>query len=115
MTGMTSLLPADFADLDSFVTVWAIAGSNARKSRRIASTPAERMSFYDVAMPRLPSALAYLDRFDVDSLDVPQQNLMNMMLMLAHISLAVEKQGANEERHKVNHAHFTITRSTENA
>jgi hypothetical protein len=108
-----SLLPPDFADLEGFVGDWAISGSDARKKRRIASTAGERVRFYEAAAPRLSSALAYLDRFDIDALDAPCASLMDLMLMLGHVSLAVEKQGDNEERHAVNHAHFTITRSTE--
>ena len=80
-----SLLPDGFFVLEAFVADWAVAGS------------------------------AYLDAFPVDALDERQQRLLDLMLMLAHVALAVEKQGANEAVHAINHAHFTITRSTEDA
>jgi hypothetical protein len=35
--------------------------------------------------------------------------------MLAHVALAVEKQGDAEAYHALSHAHFTITRATEDA
>lgn len=107
-----ALLPPDFSDLERFVPDWAISGADARKCRRIASTRAERAEFYEGASPRLQPALEYLDRFPIDALDEQQTRLLDLMLMLGHIALAVEKQGANEEKHAINHAHFTITRSS---
>ena len=112
--GATSL-PPGFSELEGFVRDWAVAGSNARKDRRIASNREERLSFYQTAAPFLRPALAYLDQFPLGSLDPEQTRLLDMMLMLGHIALAVEKQGDDEERHAINHAHFIITRSTEDA
>jgi hypothetical protein len=106
-------LPEGFGDLAPFVPLWSLAGSDARKRRRIASTEHERQAFYAAAAPRLADALAHLDRLPLGDLAGADRNLMNLVLSLAHVSLAVEKQGSNEARHAVNHAFFTITRSTE--
>lgn len=115
MTENTTLLPPGFDDLERFVADWAISGSDERKCRRIASTRAERAEFYEVASPRLRAALEYLDQFPLDALDEQQTRLLDLMLMLGHVALAVEKQGANEEKHAINHAYFTITRSSADA
>jgi hypothetical protein len=113
MTGEEPRLPNGFSDLEPFVADWAVAGSDARMRRRLASKEDERLAFYAAATPLLEPALAYLDQFAVDALDHQQQRLLDLILMLAHVALAVERQGANEAVHAVNHAHFTITRSTE--
>jgi hypothetical protein len=115
MTSHEALLPPGFSALDPFVADWAVAGSNARKNRRLASTEAERLAFYAAATPLLEPAFAYLDQFDIDALEPEQKRLLDLMLMLAHVALAVEKQGSSEAAHAVNHAHFTLTRSTEDA
>jgi hypothetical protein len=109
------LLPAGFERLEPFVDAWAVEGSDARKRRRIASTEPERLEFYDVMVEEVERALEYLDQYPIDALDAEQQRLMNMVLTLGHIALAVEKQGASEAYHALSHAHFTITRATEDA
>jgi hypothetical protein len=107
------LLPEGFERLEPFAEAWAVAGSEARKRRRIASTEPERLEFYNVMVEEVHGALEYLDQYPLDALDTEQQRLMNMVLTLAHIALAVEKQGASEATHALSHAHFTITRATE--
>jgi len=110
-----SQLPGSFESLEPLAAFWAIRGSDARKKRRIASTEEERVTFYNAVAPELARALEYLDRFDIEKLDEKQSRLLDMMLTLAHISLAVESQGKNESFHAISHACFTITRSTEDA
>jgi len=109
----SALLPAGFEALTPYVEAWAIHGGDARKRRRIASTPEERADFYGAALPLMKDALAHLDGFDLQAMPDPERRLLDLMLTLAHISLAIEKQGDNEPIHAVNHALFTITRSTE--
>ncbi|MGE0386537.1 MAG: hypothetical protein AB7Q97_17555 [Gammaproteobacteria bacterium] len=111
----SALLPQGFETLEGFAQSWAVAGSDVRRKRRIASTAQERDAFYAAAVVHLDRALEYLDEFALDRLDARQQRLLDLMLMLAHVSLAVEKQGANEALHAINHAHFTITRSAHDA
>ena len=64
-------------------------------------------------LPRVPAGLDYLDQFDVDSLDAPEQRLMDLLLTFAHVSLAVEAQGPDEAYHALSHAHFVITKGAE--
>jgi hypothetical protein len=113
MTATMLLLPDGFQSLEQFTAGWSIAGSDARKRRRIASTEEERIAFYNCASGELARAMSYLDQFPIEHFDERQQNLLNLFLSLAHVALAVEKQGANEAQHAVSHAHFTITRGTE--
>ena len=110
-----ALLPSGFERLEPFAVAWGISGSDARKRRRIESGEAERCEFYEIMTEEVERALAHLDEFPVDALDAPQQRLMDMVLMLAHVALAVEKQGDAESYHALSHAHFTITRATEDA
>ncbi|WP_236794676.1 hypothetical protein [Amycolatopsis sp. GM8] len=108
-------LPEGFGELERFAGQWAIETSDERKKARIRSTPEERQAFYEAATPLAARGLAYLDTIPLDTWDEPAQELMRILLSLAHISLAVEKQGDEEAHHAINHAHFTITRSTETA
>jgi hypothetical protein len=106
------LLPEGFGSLEPLVDSWGVRTSNGRSRRRIASTEAERQAFYDAMAPELERALDHLDRYDVDQLPPPEQRLLDLVLMTAHISLAVEKQGPDEATHAIAQATFTITRST---
>ncbi|MET0146613.1 MAG: hypothetical protein ABW328_17770 [Ilumatobacteraceae bacterium] len=110
-----ALLPPGFEGLEPLVADWAISGSDARKRRRIASSEAERLAFYAAMGADVERALDHLDQFPVDDLDASHQRLMDLVLMLAHVALAVEKQGESESYHSISQAHFTITRATEDA
>ena len=106
-----SLLPPGFEALEPFVGAWAVAGAANRAQRRNDSTEAERLPFYEAASKAAPEALAYLDRTPLHAFDEREERLMNMMLTLAHISLAVEAQGSDEPRHAKDRAHLRITRA----
>ena len=113
--GSVNQLPPGFEDLEQFADFWAVAGIDERKKRRIMSTEEQRHDFYAVASVQLVRALEYLDQYPIDDLEGAQLRLLNLMLSLAQVSLAVEKQGSNEPYHALSHAHFTISRSTEDA
>lgn len=99
MNSVNLQLPAGFEALEAFVGTWAIDGSANRMQQRLDSTMEDMKSFYDVATPLAEPALALLDQKPLDQLDAHEQNLMNMILSLAHVSLAVEIQGPDEPHH----------------
>lgn len=106
-----SSLPADFTALEPFVVQWALRTSAERDRARTSSSPEEREAFYAVAQPLLEAALAHLDSFPVKQLGEKEQRLMDLMLSLAHVSLAVEVQKDMEEQHARQALDMPITRS----
>ena len=79
---MTTLLPTGFEALAPFADRWAIDGSITRAARRGAADPADRAAFFAAAAPLLDVALAHLDRYPIDALQLAEQRLMDMMLTL---------------------------------
>lgn len=99
MNSVNLQLPAGFEALEPFVADWAIEGSANRMQKRLDTSMEHMKSFYETAHPLAEPALALLDQKPLDQLDAPEQNLMNMILSLAHVSLAVEIQGPDEPHH----------------
>lgn len=104
-------LPPGFETLEPFVGAWAVAGSNNRLQRRLTSSAAERLAFFEAAKDLLPSALSRLDQKPLAEFDDRETRLMNLLLSMAHVSLAVETQGDDEARHAEGARHMTITRA----
>ena len=90
---------------------WSIKGANNRLQRRLSSTEAERVAFFDAGRGLLGPALAYLDRKPLQELDEPEERLMRLMLSFAHVALAVEVQGDDEPKHARDARYLTITRA----
>ena len=90
-----AVLPAAFADLESFVSIWALPGTDARFRKRLDSTPEERLAFYRAMAPRGGAALEYLDsrQWNPDTMSEPDRALMRLMLSLAEVSLTEEVNG----------------------
>ena len=86
---MSTVLPADFADLEPFAD-WAITTERARYAKRIASTMGELQAFYDAAFPRIDDALAYLERFTIDEMSDDATRLLWMYCGLMTASFPVE-------------------------
>lgn len=82
-------LPAQFADLSKYLD-WALPTERARNRKRLSSSMAEITNFYNVMLQRVELALAYLNDFELDALPPPEKNLLNLTLMLAEVSNAVE-------------------------
>jgi hypothetical protein len=85
----TSVLPAEFADLEPF-SDWALHGERARYAKRIASTMDELQAFYDVAFPRTEAAMEYLDQFALDDLPDDAKHLLWLYCALVTVSFPVE-------------------------
>jgi hypothetical protein len=82
-------LPPEFSDLDPYAA-WALQGERARYAKRIASTMDELQAFYDAAFPRIDDAIAYLEKFDLDSMPDDAKRLLWLYCALMTASFPVE-------------------------
>lgn len=89
MTTTTTMLPAEFADLEPF-SMWCIEHEPDRYDKRLASTMEELQAFYDAALPRAQAVMDHLDQFDLYDLPDPQQHLLWMMYSLIIVAFPVE-------------------------
>jgi len=105
-------LPKGFEELETFAAKWSQTGTAQRAALRNDSSAEERQAFYDAASPLLARALELLDSKPLDALDESENRLMDMMLSLAHVSLAIESQREAEATHVVSRRTMTITRSS---
>ncbi|MCB1686859.1 MAG: hypothetical protein KDI33_00120 [Halioglobus sp.] len=105
-------LPTGFDALEPFVDRWAIKGANNRLQQRLNSQESERASFFNIGKDLVPPALELLDQKPLHELDEKEQRLMDLVLSLAHISLAVEIQRDHEPAHAESARHITINRAT---
>lgn len=112
---MANSLPAGFESLEPFADRFAIAGTANRAQLRGDATREEREAFYNAAKDFIAPALDLLDQKQFADFDAKEQRLMNLTLSFAHIALAVEVQGPDEERHAKLRAHMKIVRSTADA
>lgn len=112
---MTARLPEQFAALEPFVDRWAIRTTRERDRARGESRFEDLQAFYNAAQPLLGQALAYLDTFPVKELAGKEQRLMDLMLSLAHVSMAVEIHRDMEPQHAISRQAMIITRSTTDA
>jgi len=85
-----SLLPEQFAELESFAPTWCLATEGERYRQRLASTMAELQAFYDAAMPRADAAIAYCDTFPLDELPEDAEHLLQLVYSLVMVSFPVE-------------------------
>ncbi len=111
MSKTVSQLPDGFAALEPFVDEWAVATSAARAARRDDTTAAEQEAFYNAAREFLEPALTLLDAKPLAELDAKERRLLDLMLTLAHISIAVEVQRDFEPQQTVIRRHMRITRT----
>ena len=86
---MTTLLPADFADLEPYAD-WALPTERERYEKRLASSMDELQTFYDVAFPRLEAATSYLEQFGMDALPDDGKRLLWLFAALVTVSFPVE-------------------------
>ena len=86
---MTTLLPADFADLEPYAD-WALPTEGARYAKRLDSSMDELQAFYDAAFPRLEAATSYLEQFGMDALPDDGKRLLWLFAALVTVSFPVE-------------------------
>jgi len=88
---MNSLLPPQFAQLEPWVSEWAIEDGHQRYVKRVNSSMEELQAFYDEVFPHAEAAVAYLDEFDYQQpLPEDAANLRNLLYSLITVSLAIE-------------------------
>lgn len=98
MTGVTTL-PAGFAGLEAFVDYWAADTMSGRDARRLDSTPAQRLAFYNAAKDLAAPALDYLDSKGFAEYGEADHRLLDLVLAMIHVGLAVEVEREEEEIH----------------
>lgn len=111
MSDANSLLPAGYEALEPFVDTYAIDNAPRRAEMRGEAPSDIRDAFYEAAKPLLAQALDYLDTKSFDEYDERDKRLMWMMLSLAHVAIAVEIQGEDEERHAHLRTFMPVTRA----
>jgi hypothetical protein len=111
MSKAASRLPEGFAALEPFAADWALSSSAARAARRDDTSAAEQEAFYQVARDFLEPALALLDAKPLAKLDAQERRLLDLMLTLAHVSIAVEVQRDFEPQHTVMRRYMRITKT----
>jgi hypothetical protein len=85
-----TLLPAEFADLEPFATMWCLADEPARWAQRLASTMDDLQSFYDACLPRAEEAIQYCDRFDLHDMRDDVARLLQLLCSFALVSYPIE-------------------------
>ncbi len=106
-------LPDTFQALEIFAVSWALASSDERMHKRMTSSMEEIQAFYDVMLLVTESALAHLDKFELEALPPAETRLFQLVLAGAEAALAVEVYRApqlplapTESRFKVTHRHM---------
>jgi hypothetical protein len=91
------LLPADFAELDPFVSDWALPTEPERSLKRRTSNMTQIQAFYQAIMSRMEKIIEHLNGFPLESLPEPERRLLYLALSVMEISFAVEVFGEPEE------------------
>lgn len=100
---MSSALPPEFSELESFVADWSIEDGHQRYVKRVNSSMEEIQAFYDAVFPYAEKAVAYVDEFDYsEPLPEDVANLRNLLYSLITVSLAVELWKQPRVKHSAN-------------
>ena len=86
----TTILPAQFADLEHFAKKWVLPSANDRYQVRLDSTMEEMQDFYDAVLPRGDEMFAYLDQFSYDELPAQAVNVLWLLCALSVVSFACD-------------------------
>ena len=111
MSIAASSVPPGFEALEPFVSSWALEGADNRLRARLAKPEADRVAFFNVAKDLLAPGLDYLDSKPITAFNDQDKRLMQLLLSMAHVSLAVEIQGDEESSHAEGAQHMRITRA----
>ena len=87
-------LPTSFEMLEPLLADWAHATTDERIQTRGPRSFEEIKEFYDRMVPHAQRALDHLEEFDIDNLPEAELALMQLVLALAHATIAVEVQRA---------------------
>lgn len=86
----TMLLPAEFADLEPFASIWCLATEPKRWAQRLASSMDDMQSFYDACFPRVDDALRHCDSFDLHDMPDDAVRLLQLLYSFALVSYPIE-------------------------
>ena len=86
---MTDMLPAEFADLETF-SEWCLPSESQRYAKRLASSMVDIQAFYDAITARAEEALTYCDKFPLDDLPEDVLNLMHLLYSMITVSFSAE-------------------------
>ncbi len=89
----TTMLPAEFADLEPFAAAWCLPTESERFAQRLAVPMGEMQAFYDAITPRYEEAMAYCDAFPLDEMPEDAVNLMHLLYSMIMVSFPVECWG----------------------
>jgi hypothetical protein len=87
-------LPEGFAELERFVSDWALGSERERNQKRLTSSMGEIQLFYDAMLRSMEAILTHLTRFRLVDLPPPEQRLLALALSLMEVAPAVEVYGA---------------------
>jgi hypothetical protein len=84
-----SSLPPGFADLEPFVTAWALPTRQERYDKRLSSSLDELVSFYDAVAPHAEAAIEHLNACALDAMPDADLRLLRLLYSLVLVSYAV--------------------------
>lgn len=93
------LLPDGFQALEPFQSYWGVPTTQLRRERREASTMEQIMAFYEAILPLAPIAMKHLEPFKLDAMPPAEARLFELVLALAHVSMATELHGQPRAPH----------------
>ena len=106
-----TMLPEEFADLEKYAGTWSLGSQAERHAGRVSSPMLELEAFYQTMLPRMDAIAEYLNRFPLDELDTPAQNLLNLSLSFIEVSLAVELFHEPDDSRGLPHGRYEIIES----
>lgn len=84
-----STLPQEFADLEGFVTDWALPTRAQRYEARLSKPYDDLVVFYDAIAPRAEEAVGYLNGLDINELPPDAERLLQLLYSMILVSYAV--------------------------
>ena len=87
---MSTLLPAQFADLEPFAAKWCLPTERERYATRLGSSTEEMQVLYDAVTPRAEAAMAYIEQFPFDALPDDATRLLHLLYSMIQASFPVE-------------------------
>jgi hypothetical protein len=86
-------LPADFSDLEAYAE-WSLEHRRDRFKKRLSSSMEKITAFYNAMVPRIDSAVKYLNSKPLAALDESEKRLLAMCLSLIEVSRCIERWDA---------------------
>lgn len=101
-------LPEGFAELERFMSDWALGSEQERNHKRLTSSMGEIQLFYDAMLRSMEALLTHLTRFRLLDLPPPEQRLLSLALSLMEVAPAVEVYGTSDVPDAIAASRFLI-------